>query len=95
VVDHYRCLKAKITKNTTPFSPQVVQIDDQFDDSGNRQVEVKKPSALCVATDKNGESILRPTDHLVCYKVKGAPNASQADLQINNQAELCVPSTIP
>lgn len=106
VVDHYRCLKAKITKNTTAFDPQVLQIDDQFDDSGIRQVEVKKPSLLCIATNKNGEGILRPNDHLVCYKVKAAPNASQADLQINNQfgpfmtdvtkeAELCVPSTIP
>ena len=33
---------------------------------------VVKPKLLCNPVDKNGEGILNPDGHLVCYRVKNA-----------------------
>ena len=99
LVDHYRCLKAK---STTAFPKgTVVSVVDQF---GTRQIEVIKPATVCLATNKNGEGINRPSSHLVCYKVKATPTTSPPGVQTTDQfgtlrfdakkeAQLCVPST--
>jgi hypothetical protein len=64
---------------------------------------LKKPATLCVPTDKNGEGINRPDEHLMCYKIKPSVKTSASGVQINNQFaeqvvdlksenQLCVPS---
>lgn len=100
-VDHFRCIKAKTSKGTARFPKRVTaEVVDQF---GARQVVLKKPNALCLPTDKNGEGIKSPKDHLLCYKIKPTPKTSAKGVQVNNQfgpgvldlkveAELCVPS---
>jgi len=100
-VDHYRCLKVKPTRRAEKFPKGlVVEVDDQF---GSRVVLIKKPSKLCLATDKNGEGIKNVYVHLMCYKVKADPRTSATGVQVNNQFspavldlkkeyELCLPS---
>ena len=43
---------------------------DQF---GTGQVTVKRPIRLCNPGDKNGEGVLDPTSHLMCYKLAPQP----------------------
>jgi hypothetical protein len=100
-VDHYRCVKARISKGTTPFPKGLTVVAaDQF---GVRELTLRKPSTLCVPTDKNGEGIKNAANHLLCYKVKPAAKIRVTGVQVNNQfgaqvldlkteAELCVPS---
>ena len=102
-VDHYRCLKVKVSKGESRLPKGMgVDVNDQF---GSRMVFVKRPFKLCLATSKNGEDVKNPHVHLMCYKVKPEPKTSATGVQVNNQIspaslilkkehELCVPSTI-
>jgi hypothetical protein len=101
LVDHYRCVSTKISKGAPKFPKgQAASVADQF---ATRTVTLKKPATLCVPTDKNGEGINRPDDHLLCYKVKPSVKTSATGVQVQNQfaaqvlelkseAQLCVPS---
>ncbi len=100
-VDHYRCLKVRITRGTPKFPKGLtVNVADQF---GSRTFFVKKPVTLCVPVDKNGEGIKHPDAYLTCFRGKAEPRTSVAGVQVNNQigetvldlrreGELCVPS---
>jgi hypothetical protein len=101
-VDHYRCVKARLTSGS--FNPPNAQANavDQF---GTRKLTVKKPKVLCVATDKNGEGIDTPDQHLLCHPVKpkqphlvtGAQTIDQFGSRIvdpRKERELCVPTSI-
>jgi acyl-homoserine lactone acylase PvdQ len=63
-VDHYECYKAK---GRSGFTPQFVTLTDQF---GTRSVTLSRPDSFCNPVDKNGESIVDPTTHLECYRMK-------------------------
>ena len=68
--DHYECYKIKITSGTTPFAKGTqATVTDQFQ---TRIYDVKKPKYLCTPVDKNGEGIVHPLTHLMCYQVKHA-----------------------
>ena len=84
-----------------------VTVDDQFDDTP-KVFKVKRPRRLCTPVNKNGEGIIDPETHLMCYKVrraKGEPRHQRVrGIRVNNQfgplqldtrkpRELCVPST--
>ncbi len=104
LVDHYRCLRARTSRGAPKFPRGiVVTVTDQF---GTRQVHVRKPAKICVATDKNGEGVHRPGSRLLCYKIKPVPRTSQTGVQATDQfgtlifdvkkeAELCVPAAAP
>lgn len=109
VVDHYACYKVRASSTAPPFQaiPNVL-VDDQFT-LGEKQFDLKKPTHLCLATDKNQEGVKRPLFHLMCYQAKkgtGEPrHIKQKDLQVRNQfdeermdtvreEELCVPSSV-
>jgi hypothetical protein len=103
-VDHYRCLKVAHSKDTARL-PKGTTVDVD-DDLGLRGVELKKPSSLCVPTDKNGEGIKRPEDHLLCYKAKPLIKHTRDNVRVLDQfsqtvasfkgeAELCVPALRP
>ncbi len=69
-LDHFVTYKTKITKGEekfVKFGPVV--LTDQF---GNAGYDIKKPLALGVPGDKNGEGILDPVVHLTEYQVKAA-----------------------
>ena len=83
-----------------------VTVDDQFDDTP-KVFRVTGPTSLCTPVDKNGEGIIDPDTHLMCYKVrraKGEPKHEKvSNIHTNNQfgaevmktkklEELCVPS---
>jgi len=105
-VDHFNCYKVKVTEGTPEFVPLQVTLEDQF--TAPRVFDVDKPTRLCNPVDKNGEGILNPELHLLCYKVKPAKDEPKHEkiesIHVNNQfgplqvdtkkeKELCVPST--
>ena len=113
-VDHYRCYKVALTKGSGKFGPITgVSVNDQFTDDGinggKKLFDLKKPSRLCMAVAKNGESIVNPAVSLLCYTaapVKGQPkHVAAKGLFLGNQfgveqadtvkeEELCVPSVV-
>jgi len=101
IEDHYKCYKVRVTPATSPFTPVVVTVQDQFQ---KRVYTLKKPVHLCNPVDKNGEGIKRPSGHLVCYavskvdtkKVVGLIHTTnqfgQETLDTVKPVELCVPA---
>ncbi len=105
-VDYFKCYKVKVSEGSE--FPEGIQVDvvDEFNQP--KLFDVKKPKRLCNPVDKNGEGIINPDAHLMCYKVKPAENEPKhikvEGIHTNNQfgplqvdtkkeAELCVPST--
>jgi len=60
-LDHFQCYGVK----RRAFSPVPVTVEDQF---GTLEQSVRRPGRLCVPSDKDGEGIIDPTDHLVSYE---------------------------
>src|SRR4029453_1541065 len=75
--DHYKCYKTRGVRGTS----RMVTLADQF---VTGQVTVKRPIRLCNPGDKNGEGILDPTSHLMCYKIS-APPFTQRTVLAQNQ----------
>jgi len=99
--EHFRCVRVKRAKGTAAFTSRTVQVVDEF---GSRALRVIRPLTLCAPTDKNGEGIIDPDNHLVCYKAVASPPHRADGVQIANQfgplllklareVEFCVPST--
>lgn len=65
-LDHYQCYKIK--KDTVTFPPSVTATD-QF---ASGLLELKKPFLWCNPVIKNSEPIFNSTEHMLCYKAKGA-----------------------
>lgn len=104
-IDHYKCYKVKVTKDTPKFAKGVqAVVADQFE---NRTYDIKKPTRLCVPVDAGG-GILERINHLTCYKAKAAKGQpahtpvtgqihttngfGQEQLDTIKEQELCVPS---
>ncbi len=101
-VDHFKCYKVAYAKMRA-FG---ISVQDQF---GAITIDIKKPTHVCVNTDKNGEGNPDLTQNLLCYKVvitAGTP-AAQLPTQIftvdqftndvykpYGPRELCVPSEV-
>jgi hypothetical protein len=102
-VDHFKCYKVKVDAAAGPRFPKDITtpVYDQFDSTGTRVVEVKKPFELCDPVDKNGEGIKDAARRLLCYKVKPVTDQGRAlvanqfgieRLDIKNEKLLCVPA---
>lgn len=106
VTDHFTCYKLRLTKGSPKFVSIVNAVnDDQF---GTLTVDVKKPTALCVPTDKENEEpgAENHAEHLTCYKAKARSTFTRVSpAYLNNQfgpetldaikpAEVCVPSQL-
>ena len=98
--DHYRCWEA-----TDPSGTSLgigVDLVDQFQ---GFPTSVEEPFRLCNPVDKNGEGIVDPDMHLVCYTLQPeggslgfqVPIANQfhplANLDVDQPFALCAPST--
>jgi hypothetical protein len=104
-VDRYRCVKIKASKGATKFPKGIfAAVTDQFITS-IAAGEIKKPSQLCVATDKDGAGIIRPGVHLMCYKIKPI-KVAVVGVQTNDEIgaltfdvkkaqEVCYPASLP
>ena len=107
-VDHFQCYKVRTSKGAPKFQQRFgFALVDQF---SSMTVDVKRPSRLCLPTDKNGESpgAESHADHLMCYKIRQADRprfAGTGPLWLNNQfgpevvnprrpKELCVPALV-
>ncbi len=85
--DHFLCYKAKSAKGEPKFERLDVDLDDQF---GATTKTVKKPKFLCTPVAKDGEPVIDPASHLVCYEVKrlrGQPKFQKRDVLVFNQFE--------
>ncbi len=86
-VDHFKCYKVKVTKNTAAF-PRGLQalVSDQFTSPAVRY-DLKKPKHLCQPVD-NGEGIKNAARKMLCYVVKpalGQPlHLKRIGLYVNN-----------
>jgi hypothetical protein len=98
-LDHFKCYATSHV--TPPTVSQDVTLHDQFESTTS---EVSKVATICTPVDKNGEGILDPRLHLVCYQIKDAASFPGATVQTTNQfgqktmqvdkpQMLCVPST--
>jgi hypothetical protein len=105
-VDHYRCHKAKGSKDAAPF-PNGQQISVLGLSNGPDLFDVKKPHELCEPVDALGVPIKNAANHLMCYRVKRASGEPKYEpvlgLHVNNQFdpatidtkkefEICLPS---
>ena len=105
-VDHFKCYKVKVTKDTPDFEPFQVSVLDQFEQPA--LLDVLKPKLLCNPVQIDSTGVGNPDAHLLCYKVKRAkrqPKFKDVEgIHINNnkfgplqleaekEKELCVPS---
>ena len=86
--------------------PKGIQVDVVDEFNQHKLYDIKKPKRLCNPVDMNGEGIINPDAHLMCYKVKPAEDEPKhikvEGIHTNNQfgplqvdtkkeAELCVP----
>jgi hypothetical protein len=95
--DHFKCYRVSRAK----FRKEGISVETQF---GPITVDIKKPLHLCTPVDKNGEGVIDPVTHLMCYQIR-APRPEVPDqVYTSNQIgpddygvfgarELCVPST--
>jgi hypothetical protein len=67
--NHYVCHKVKDLKDPAKFVSNTTSAIDQV---GNHNLSVTKPFLLCNPAIKNGNPIVDPGLHYVCYKAKGA-----------------------
>jgi len=104
-LDHFLCYKAKSAEGERKFERRDVDLEDQFRATVK---SVKKPKFLCTPVAKDGEPVINPAGHLVCYEVKGHDEFEKRNVLVFNQFEdevegriltikkpkiVCVPST--
>jgi cysteine-rich repeat protein len=107
--DHYRCYRVSVAKGSDRFASITgVPVDDQFT-GGDRRLDLRKPSRLCVPVSKDGEVVRDATKSLMCYQAvpaRGEPRHARVEgLVLENQfgfeladtvkeEEFCVPSAV-
>ena len=78
--DHFACYDVK--EETKLPKGLEVNLSDQF--TTEEGVKIKKVKEICVPVNKNGEGILNPAFHLVCYDVKSKEKV-KANVRVTNQ----------
>jgi hypothetical protein len=99
-IDHFQCYDVRGAQAHVDG----IAVVDEF---GAAVADVKRPATLCLAADKNGEGVLRPATHLMCYEVRAEPPrpdpAAPVDvvnqlggfaLDVGRTTELCLPATV-
>jgi hypothetical protein len=77
-LDHFECYELK----PGAFVNLSATVQDQF---GTMTEMIRFPHSLCNPTNKNGEGILDPADHLVGYVVKAPKFTKRTNQTITNQ----------
>ena len=77
-LDHFQCYEIK----PSFFAQPSVTVQDQF---GTMTETLRIPNRLCNPTDKNGEGITDPTDHLVGYRTKAPKFTTQFNQTVVDQ----------
>ena len=84
-VDHFKCYRARVRPKAPKFESRNVTLTDQFE---TKETQVVEPRLLCNPVDKNGEGIINPDGHLVCYSitdVEGQPEFEWRPVEIEDQ----------
>lgn len=66
--DHYACYRVRAKEGRR--SGVRATVTDQFE---SRLYELRGPQRLCLPVDKEGEGLVNPRGHLLCYRAKPAP----------------------
>ena len=81
-LDHLKCYR---TRRNTPFTPNGVSLEDQFEAAN---MTVLRPYRFCNPVDKNDEGINDPTEHQMCYQIRdtvAGPRFRYRDVRVENQ----------
>ena len=81
-LDHLKCYR---TRRNTPFVPNGVSLEDQFEDVN---MTVLRPYRFCNPVDKEDEGINDPTEHQMCYQIRDTvvqPRFRYRDVRVENQ----------
>ena len=88
-VDHYHCYRARAALETPFAAGTTATVQDAFNQP--TQLELRKPSRICVAVSVDETPIKNPSGDLLCYKVRrvhGEPRFVRAlGLFLNNELE--------
>ncbi|HEV7733588.1 MAG TPA: hypothetical protein VGR62_15585, partial [Candidatus Binatia bacterium] len=103
-LNHFTCYDVRLATAASAPDPGTVTVQTAFE---TVQVQVRKPTRLCVPTSKNGEPIVASSpENLLCYKAKSKGRLNPAPtLFLNNQfgqqtqrlgqrRDLCVPTDL-
>ena len=86
-LDHYQCYQIKERVKTNKFQSLTVKLQDQFETVDESRI--KKPRFICNPVDKNGEGIVDPDAHQVCYTNKDDRSAIgkfvKRTIEVSNQ----------
>ena len=96
-VDRYRCVRAKTSRNGPKPAKGLRAV------STNRVFSLKKPTRLCVPTDREGAGIKHADNKLLCFKAKSSRKyfreyrdtineLGEGELRIRAAVELCLPA---
>jgi hypothetical protein len=96
-LDHYACYPS--TFGT--FKTRRATLADQF---GKRTAVIRQPVRLCTPAKKNGQAMINPRAHLVCYPITVSPLFTPRRVVVKNQfgsmtlsvtrpETLCLPSS--
>jgi len=103
-IDHFECYEVTPARRARKFTRvRGFPTEDQF---GALTLDVWKPKHLCNAVDKNGEGVLDPGAHLLCYRVRQvdrerftkrspvfvADQLGSETLDVTRPLQLCVPA---
>jgi cysteine-rich repeat protein len=103
-LDHYECYRAQTAAGTTAFTPREIALDDRFE---SKLGKVLRTAEYCAPVDVDGEGIVDPAAHLVCYTVRDLPGQPRfarrtvavedrlgpQELSLRPARRLCVPAT--
>jgi hypothetical protein len=101
MLDHFKCYKLR---GGAGLSRPILGITDQFE---TKETQVLRSIRFCNPTDKNGEGILDPTRHLMCYLTRDDLNQERfrrkrvhvenqfggQDLTVLASEAVCLPAT--
>jgi hypothetical protein len=85
ILDHYRCYQGKDLK-TPAFVKRTVDTVDQI--TAGETVDVQKVKFVCVPVEMNGEAIVDPDTHVICYQVKAAVLEPRPSVEVSTQLQL-------
>ncbi len=102
----YHCYNAKfagVDLGGPQFEPREVLFTNPLDPK-NTKYTARSVQFVCAAVNKDGEEIIDPEGHLVCYSIKPATNINlemlvtnefgEQRLKVKRSGLLCLPSTI-
>jgi len=85
-INHFKCYKVRKMKGAPGFTPPSdVDLEDQFE---SKLTTVIRPKFLCTPVEKNGEQVVNPETHIMCYQIKdvwGQPRFETREVSIVDQ----------